>query len=750
MTATASANPAKPAESVLEDPRTQQLIQTLSHYLSAANTSIVQCACTFGAEAHAGQMRASGDPYIFHPIEVAQILADMRMDYQTITAAILHDVIEDTDAGKEHIASMFDAQIAELVDGVSKLTKASSENRTEAQAKNLRKMLMAMTRDIRVIIIKLADRLHNMRTLGPLKPGKRQRIARETLEIYAPIAHRLGMNTVRLELEELGFANLHPWRADILKRYLRRMHSHRKDLIDKAEQSIQFGMEQNDIQATVYGREKHLYGIYRKLQKKIRETYGTENVRETREYLAQIRDLYGIRIQVDSIDTCYRALGVVHSLFKPIPLRFKDYIAIPKTNGYQSLHTGLHGPDGVPIEVQIRTEEMHFVAENGIAAHWHYKEGEHDTTGASHYYTNEWLKQLQEFQSTSADSVEFLESVKVDLFPNECYVFSPQGDIYRLPRGATAVDFAYAVHTDVGNRCHGARVDGRRQLLHTPLTSGQMVEIVVDENAHPHPKWLNFVVTAKARSNIRHYLKTLQREDAIRLGDTMLSNALSAHSNNRSSTISAAQIERVLQDSRLASLDDLKAEIGLGERSAPITARRLTEEDVTANKKRRRWLRPLTPRSYKKSHKTLTIRGTEGMVVSMGSCCQPIPGDNIIGFLSTGRGVVIHANDCPNTRNFEREPDRWINVDWGEELERKFTTRIAVNVTNRHGILANVTNCISEKGADIDNVAVEDRTDSQATIEFLLQVFDRKHLANIMRDTRRLTGVQKITRIRKQ
>ncbi len=693
------------------------------NYLEPDQVREIYRAYQFGAEAHEGQRRASGEPYIQHPIQVAKILAEMHLDHQSIVAAILHDVIEDTDTAKPQIAKQFGNEVAELVDGVSKLTQISFESRAEAQAENFRKMLMAMARDIRVILVKLADRLHNMRTLSALPLDKRRRIARETLEIYAPIAHRLGLNNIRLELEDLGFRTLYPMRYRILSAEVKKARGHRKQVIRKIETSMKRRLRQEELSARVEGREKHLYSLYRKMRGK-----GFS--------FAEVHDVYAFRITVDTADACYRALGIMHGLYKPVPGKFKDYVALPKPNGYQSLHTVLFGPYGTPIEVQIRTEDMHAVAEAGIAAHWLYKSSD-SATSTAQKRARQWLKELLEMQKQSGDSIEFLENVKVDLFPKEVYVFTPAGDIMALPRGATPVDLAYAVHTDVGNTCIAAKTDGRYTPLSTPLVTGQNVEIVTAPWGRPSANWLNFVVTGKARSNIRNYLKHLRTGEAIELGQRLLTHALASESLSMED-VPAKRIEALLEEYHLESIDELLEEIGLGKRIAPLVALRLLPKVATG-------LKEVVGKNDKQP---LYIRGSEGMVVNFGKCCHPIPGDNVIGFLSAGRGIVVHTSSCKNLVDFSDKPEKWVDVVWQPAVEGEFPVEIRVVVKDQKGVLATVAAAISELGANIENVGLENRDGANSTLTFLIAVSDRVHLAKIIRRVRGIPQVSKIARAR--
>ena len=698
------------------------LCELLDKYLDKEQVAEVYRAYVFGAEAHEGQRRMSGEPYIYHPIAVARILAEMHMDSPTIVAAILHDVIEDTATAKDQLINEFSEEVAELVDGVSKLTQVEFESKAEEQAENFRKMLLAMAKDIRVVIIKLADRLHNMRTLGVMRPDKRRRIAHETLEIYSPIANRLGMNTIRLELEDLGFIALYPMRYRVIDEGVKNARGNRKEIVKKIETAIKRRIRQEGLSGKILGRQKHLYSIYKKM-------------RDKKLPFAEVFDVYAFRIVVDKPDSCYRILGVMHNLYKPVPGKFKDYIAIPKANGYQSIHTVLFGPFGVHIEVQIRTEEMNKVAEAGIAAHWLYKSGD-NSSNAPQQRAREWLRELLEMQKGAGDSLEFLENVKVDLFPDEVYVFSPKGKIMEMPRGATAVDFAYAVHTDVGNNCVAAKIDRRLSPLRTELLNGQTVDIITAPGAKPNPSWLNFVVTAKARANIRHYLKNLKQDDAIALGRRLLDKSLGEFALSLDK-IDPSILDMLLAEYHIESLNELLEDIGLGNRLSLLVARALAPEQegelaqkVTDN------LRPLA------------IRGTEGLLVNFARCCRPIPGDPILGFVSAGRGIVIHNEHCKNVAEYKNLPEKWIDVQWEHHNDNEFPVDLRVEVANRRGVLATVAATISDMDVNIENVEIKERDGLTSTLRFTVDVKDRDHLANIMRNVKRLDMVARINRVR--
>jgi RelA/SpoT family (p)ppGpp synthetase len=708
------------------------LSKLIGTYLQADQVEKVQRAYHFSAKAHEGQKRKSGEPYIHHPLEVAYILGEMHMDHQTLIAAILHDVIEDTPTAKTQISRKFGKGVAELVDGVSKLDKVEFESFAEAQAHNFRKMLMAMSNDIRVILVKLADRLHNMRTLEALKPEKRRRIARETLEVYAPIALRLGVNTIRLELEELGFAILYPLRYRILNEQINKARGHRKEVITKIRTALKRRMRQEKIPGQIRGREKHLYGIYMKM-------------REQHLSFSEVYDVYAFRIMVDNVDTCYRTIGTVHNLYKPVPGKFKDYIAIPKANGYQSLHTVLFGPYGVPIEIQIRTKEIDDVAEAGIAAHWLYKaEGKSknvirrsNNRSGAHRRAREWLRNIVEMNQTAGNPEEFFENVKIDLFPDDIYIFTPKGKIMELPNGATAVDFAYAIHTDIGNSCVGTRINRKLFPLGTQLASGQTVEIITATSGRPDPAWLNFVVTAKARTQIRYFLKNLQKSEAIALGKRLLNRELEPFAYTYQD-MSETDMQYLFSENKIGSEDELFQEIGLGNKFAPLIARQLVAfEKLTKQENKTIPINETTP---------LSIKGTEGMVVSFTKCCYTKTGDPIHGFITSGRGIVVHRQSCKNITGYQNHQEKWIHVDWEADIEREFSVKIRMNTSNQRGVLAIVSTTIADAGANIINVEMKDRDDRYTSLRFIIEVQSRVHLANVMRKVRTLKSVSQITR----
>jgi GTP pyrophosphokinase len=694
------------------------LCNFLETYLRPDQISEVYRAYLFGAEAHEGQRRLSGEPYIYHPLAVARILAGMRMDHQCLMAAILHDVIEDTPTAKAQIEEEFGPEIAQLVDGVSKLTQIKFRSRAEAQAENFRKMMLAMTKDIRVIMIKLADRLHNMRTLGVMRPGKARRIARETLDIYAPIANRLGINSIRHELEDLGMAAHWPWRYRILRTALRKRRGNRREVVGNIEAVLRGRLQREGFDGDVYGREKHVYSIYRKMLEK-------------RLSLAELADVYAFRIIVDSVDTCYRVLGAIHNLYRPVPGRFKNYIAIPKANGYQSLHTVLFGPHGLPIEIQIRTREMHRVAEEGIAAHWQYKDA-----GAGALPPDaaaDWLRNLLEVQKDSGNSMEFLEHVKVDLFPDEVCVSTPRGQIFVLPHGATVIDFAYAVHSDVGNQCVAARVDRRLAPLRSRLRNGQTVEIITNANSRPNPAWLDFVVTGKARATIRSFLKRLEQREAVELGQRLLEREMEAMGHPLAD-VAEGEIATVVAELGLPDFAALLEQVGLGNRMAKLVARLLvTSEQAHAE--------------GSESAESLKIKGTEGMVVSFAKCCGPIPGDPVVAIFSPGRGLVVHHNDCPNLGDFRRQGQSWLDVEWAREVRSEFSTTIRVDVGNQRGMLATIASTIAREGSNIEDVRSEERDGLSMSLRFVISVRSRKHLAGILRRIRAVPDVMRISRV---
>jgi GTP pyrophosphokinase len=690
-------------------------------YLKPEDISQLQSAYHFSEQAHEGQFRKSGEPYISHPLAVANILAQWHLDTQALTAALLHDVMEDTSVTKTEISRNFGRPVAELVDGVSKLDKIEFESHAEAQAENFRKMLLAMARDVRVILIKLADRLHNMRTLDAVESEQKRRIARETLEIYAPIANRLGLNSIYQELEDLALKHLYPDRYRVLAKAVKAAGGNRREVVGKVIDGIRKKLKSAGVEAQAQGREKHLYSIYRKM-------------REKHLTFAQVQDVYGFRIIVTDVPGCYLALGALHSLYKPIPGKFKDYIAIPKANGYQSLHTMLFGPFGTPIEVQIRTREMHKIAEAGVASHWLYKDSD-TSLSELQKKTHQWLQSLLEMQSQSGDSVEFLEHLKVDLFPDEVYVFTPKGKILSLPRGATTVDFAYAVHTDIGNRCVAVKINQELMPLRTELKNGDRVEIITAAHAKPNPLWLNFVATGKARSRIRHFLKTMHFQESAKLGERLLHQALTALG-AASADIKEAQWDKFVRDAGVKSRQEVLADIGLGKRLSAVVARRLLSRGEPGP-------------NEAPTRGSVIIHGSEGMAVQFAQCCRPIPGDPIIGIVSKGLGMVIHTHDCSVITKARHDPERVLDVAWDPETRKAFEVSIKLVAANQRGVLAKVAAEIAEAGSNIQNVAVDPEDGSSYTnMFFTLQVSNRLHLARIMRALRRIPEVVRITRVK--
>ncbi|MCK7459749.1 bifunctional GTP diphosphokinase/guanosine-3',5'-bis pyrophosphate 3'-pyrophosphohydrolase [Idiomarina aminovorans] len=691
----------------------------ISEYLPSEQVERIGNAFVVANQAHSSQKRSSGEPYITHPVAVASLLADMKLDCETLMAALLHDVIEDTETNREDLAERFGATVASLVEGVSKLDKLQFNSKKEAQAENYRKMIMAMVQDIRVILIKLADRTHNMRTIQHLRPDKRRRIARETLEIYAPLAHRLGMHDIKNELEQLGFWALYPWRGKLLESEVKRARGNRREFTERVQSEISSRLEGNNIKARVFGREKHLHSIYRKMQ--------TKEVK-----FEQVMDIYAFRVIVDSVDTCYRVLGALHNLYKPIETRFKDYIAIPKSNGYQSLHTSLKGPHGVPVEIQIRTEEMDLMADRGVAAHWMYKQSDDSSTTAQ-VRARKWMQSLLELQQSAGNSFEFIENVKSDLFPDEIYVFSPDGGITELPQGATAVDFAYAVHTDIGNTCIGARVNHRTYSLSKPLETGQTVEIKTAPNSRPNIAWLNFVVTGKARAKIRQYLKSQEADEAQQLGERLLRSALGQVSYDE---IPESEFARVLRETKMDTRENLLKQIGLGNMMSIAIAKRLLGD-----------LQPI--KDDNASHKSLSIKGAEGLLVSFAKCCRPIPGDDIIAHVSPGKGLVIHRRECKNVRGHEDDPGRYFPVEWDNKPEAEFISEIRIEIVNNQGVLAKLTSSIATTGCNIDGLQTEEIDANIYFIDVALTIKNRKHLADVIRHIRKMPDVQRVTRLRK-
>lgn len=705
----------------------EELRQELQHYLDDSQIQTIEKAYILAKKAHEGQKRHTGEPYITHPVAVALILAQMRMDPATIMAAILHDVIEDTSVEKKDLIEQFGKEVADLVDGVTKLTQIEFESRAQAQAENFRKMVMAMARDIRVILVKVADRLHNMKTIGCLPPEKRRRIAKETLEIFAPIANRLGMHAFRIEFEDLGFAALYPMRYRILKAAVSKALGSRHEIMELIDQEIRDSLKKANIPIrALTGREKHIYSIYKKMHEKHLS-------------FSEVMDVYGFRVIVDKLDTCYRVLGVLHNLYKPLTQRFKDYIAITKANGYQSLHTVLFGPYGVPIEVQIRTDEMHKMAEYGISAHWLYKTEKAVFSDAQHR-AKEWLKGVLEMHKSSKNSLEFIENVKIDLFPDEVYVFTPKGGIMELPAGATAVDFAYAIHSDIGNMCVAAKLDRKLAPLSTALTNGQQVEIITAPGARPNPAWLNFVVTGKARSNIKHFLKKQHHEEAVELGKRLVEKSLRSLGLNFSQ-IPESHLQHVIQAAKLDSIQHLFEEVGLGNRMPLLAARQLAKFEENTNSPELLELPGTHP---------LAIKGTEGIAVTYAKCCRPIPGDHICGYIEPGHGVIVHVEECPMLENFHHIPDKLIPLRWEEKVLGDFPIDLRVDILNQRGSLASLALVISESESNIEQINAEEFDGRYFSVNITLTVYDRKHLARVLRNIRKIKNVIRVTRLKPQ
>ncbi|MCM2131233.1 RelA/SpoT family protein [Larsenimonas rhizosphaerae] len=699
------------------------LADRLDGYLPGDEIRQVKRAFYYAEQAHDGQRRRSGEPYVTHPLAVANILANMHMDYQSLMAAMLHDVIEDTGVTRDALERQFGLEVTELVDGVSKLTQITFEDKAVAQAENFQKMVLAMSRDIRVIIVKLADRLHNMRTLGALRPDKKRRIARETLEIYARIASRLGINTIRVELEDLSFQAIYPMRAERIQRAVAKARGNRRTMMREIQTTLQQCLDHDELTGTVIGRQKHLLSIYTKM-------------RDKHKSFNDLMDVFGFRIITDRVDTCYRILGAVHNLYKPVPGRFKDYIAIPKANGYQSLHTTLFGMNGIPVEVQIRTREMEAMANNGIAAHWLYKAGQTDRpiAAGSHARAREWVKGLLEMQRRAGNSLEFIEHVKNDLFPDDIYIFTPKGDITELPRGATAVDFAYNVHTDIGNSCIACRIDRHLAPLSTVLQSGQTVEIITAPGARPNTAWLSYVVTAKARSAVRHYLKHQQRSDSILLGQRLLNKALSGFKSHLD-MIGKARIARYLDTNQLESLDDLLDSIGLGNRMAYPVARTLALGGAANDET-----------SEEHMPGPIVVGNDAATVITFARCCYPLPGDIILGHLSTGKGIVVHRHNCRNLGDLRSDPEKCFPLVWAEQIEQDFPVSLRIEIETRRGLIAQLAGLVNDGDANVERIGIEERDARLSIVNLVIAVQSRVQLAGIIKRIRSLSHVTRITR----
>jgi GTP pyrophosphokinase len=709
----------------------------LKEYLKPQDIAQVWEAYRYAYQAHEGVVRKTGEPYITHPVAVACVLADLHMDVPTILAALLHDVVEDTPITTHDIKEKFGQQVADLVDGVTKLDKIEFQSASVAQAENFRKMLLAMSQDVRVILVKLADRLHNMQTLDAMRPEKQKLIANETLEIYAPIANRLGLNDIYQALEDLSFQYLYPMRFRAISNAIMAARGNRKEVVSKILESVKQQLLSHNIEAEVSGREKHLYSIYKKMSGKTTT-------------FSQIYDIYGFRVVVNDLASCYLTLGALHALYKPIPSKFKDYIAIPKANGYQSLHTTLFGPFGTPIEVQIRSSEMHNIADAGVAAHWLYKASDAQLT-ALQQQTHQWLQRLLEIQSESSDSLDFLEHLKIDLFPDEVYVFTPKGTIFALPKGATAVDFAYAVHSGIGNSCVAVRINHELAPLRTELHNGDHVEIITGSLAKPNPAWLNYVVTGRARAHIRHFLKSQQSTESAHLGERLLNKALQAL-HVEPGQITDVHWQKVIRDYGVKNKSEILSDIGLGKRQNLMVAHQLLAMGNLQEEPEEGTIGKFLGKIFGKTTKpldTITIRGSEGMAVQFAQCCRPIPGDPILGFINKDKGLVIHTHDCPAIRKFRLDPDKWLDVEWEPESQRLFKANLNLTVANQPGMLAKIASGIADAGSNIDNVSVEEADGSAyANLYFTVQVKNRVHLAELMRSLRKIPDVVRINRTR--
>ncbi len=701
----------------------------LGNYLPPPDVALVERAFHFSDSAHRGQFRKSGEPYITHPLAVASILSQWRLDAHGLAAALLHDVMEDTAVTKLELESKFGKPVADMVDGVSKLDQIEFTSREEAQAESFRKMLLAMAQDVRVILIKLADRLHNMRTLDAMAPTHRRRIARETIDIYAPIANRLGLNALYVELQDLAFKHLYPLRFRVLANAIKAARGNRREVMNRLLDVIREGFAKSGIAAAVTGREKSIYSVYKKM-------------REKRYSFSQVFDIFGVRVLVPDTTACYAALGVLHSLYKPIPGKFKDYIAIPKANGYQSLHTTLFGPFGTPLEAQLRTHDMNRIAEAGVAAHWLYKSGSELDLAQAQRDTARWLQSLLEIQSESRDSKEFLENIKGDLFPDEIYVFTPKGKIMALPQGATAVDFAYAVHTDIGHHCVAARINYELMPLRTELKNGDHVEILTSPTARPNPSWLSFVGTGKARSRIRHFLKGLQQKESAALGERLLTQAL-ATLKAAPEQITWERWESLQREYGAKSQLEILADIGVGKRLSFVVAQALTRiagRNADA----------LAPAANTASRTgTLTLRGGEGVAIQYAKCCRPIPGDKVLGQFRKGHGLLVHTRDCVTLKKQRPDPEQLVDVEWAHDVEGVFDAGIRLLIEDRRGLLAELALAIADAEANIDNVSLERPDGGEVSaIFFSVQVKDRNHLAHVMRAVRRVAAVRRVQRAR--
>ena len=706
------------------DQNNSSLTQLIKAYLPKKEVDKVWEAYRFSEKAHSGQKRRSGEAYISHPVSVACIAARFHLDSQSIQAALLHDVVEDTESTESEIESKFGKQVSTLVIGLSKLDKVEFQDANEAQAENFRKMLLAMTQDVRVILIKLSDRLHNMQTIQSLDENKKIRIAQETIDIYAPIANRLGLNNLYQELEDLCFEVLHPVRYKTIQKAIKASRGNRKEIIEKISNEISNKLNSVKTKAEITGREKNPASIHRKML-------------EDQTGFNQINDIYAFRIIVNDVNDCYLTLGTLHSLYNPIPGKFKDYIAIPKANGYQSLHSTLLGPFGVPVEIQIRTKNMHQLAEAGVAAHWLYKTKDAHVTDLQQK-TNQWLKRMLDIQNDSSNSLEFLEHLKVDLFPDEVYVFSPDGKIFALPKNSSSIDFAYAVHSDVGNKAVSAKINQILVPLRTRLSTGDHVEIITSTLAKPNPTWLNFVITGKARSQIRNYLRSAESKDLIFLGEKMLNNALNAF-HIHPTAIKKKHWNKLILDYHVESKDEILMDIALGKKVNVMVAHQLTNfmDGIASNKKQTKML------------DVITIKGSDGMAIQLADCCHPIPGDPILGYINKEKGLVIHTHDCKILNELSLEHDRWVDVEWEPDSEKLFNVRLSVLVINERGMLGKIASVIADAESNIDNVSLQDMDGSPfATLNFVVQVRHRLHLAELIRNLRKISKVNKITRVK--
>ncbi|WP_323752192.1 RelA/SpoT family protein [Marinobacter sp.] len=705
----------------------EELATELSSYLDTSRINQVRRAYYYAEQAHEGQMRKSGDRYITHPLAVAHILAELRLDHQSLMAAMLHDVIEDTGIPKDALADQFGDDVAELVDGVSKLTQIEFRSRAEAQAENFQKMTLAMAKDIRVILVKLADRLHNMRTLGPMPFEKRQRIATETLDIYAPIANRLGMHSISTELEDLGFSSLYPMRSKYISKAIQKLRGNHREIIEDIRGKLQEKLEERGLPGRILGREKHLNSIYSKMKLKQKSFH-------------EIMDVYAFRIITDNEDDCYRILGAVHSLYKPLPGRFKDYIAMPKANGYQSLHTTLFGMH-VNIEIQIRTEEMEHIANNGIAAHWMYKTEEPGVGKVNQTRVDRWVKGLMEMRERADDSMEFIENVKVDLFPDEIYVFTPKGRIMELPQGATPVDFAYAIHTDIGNATVACRVNRNLASLSQPLQSGQTLEIITAPGARPNPAWLSFVTTGKARSSIRHALKTRKLAESVALGRTLLKKSLNGFDTTLAD-ISDAQKQAVVNHNQVNSFEDLISDIGLGNRMAYLVARQLVAGYEAPEEEQS------TEEQQIEASGPVMIRGAEGILLRFASCCKPIPGDPVVGMMDSGNGMVIHSDTCSRLPEDDEGRALLTHLKWAKDITDEFSVELRVELERQRGVIAEIANAVAMADGNIERINVEDQNARFGIVSLVVHVNGRRHLARVMRRVRNIRAVTHIGRVR--